>query len=449
MRPAARRRWRSKTHQIVRSSARRSPWPRARSRAPLWGDPVAARGSCKPIGQRPGRGDEAVAAVSRRGRATSARATGRRQPLPDRRRPRTGGSESRGAGAARNAARHCARPSRRGASAGDPALAGLLPEKRDDAHRARTKGTGPSRGAMAVARVRSQPALQLARRLRRRAAGSGVSWPSRGSAPWPARRRRPWRARSDVAVAPASARRVGAEEVGSRRRHISTIVRSTPSRSQRRPEVVTRARRQAGGDRRLRRRDSAMSSISAMSGKPPAASKASRVTKIAWSPVAMPVRRERRFISAATTRSSGCPPSIRTSKRPQCAAPLAPRPSSDQRVGVGRQRACRRAGTAARRRVAAARAGVHLRGAAARRREHPVGAAGAASATVPSRLPPSTTITSAPRARSGASAVERRGDAGGLVEDRHDDGEAAHAAVHSAASFRAPPQLDPWPAVQP
>ncbi len=34
--------------------------------------------------------------------------------------------------------------------------------------------------------------------------------------------------------------------------------------------------------------------------------------------------------------------------------------------------------------------------------------------------------------------LERRLDAGGLVEHRHDDGE-----LHSAASFKAPPQLEP------
>ncbi len=74
------------------------------------------------------------------------------------------------------------------------------------------------------------------------------------------------------------------------------------------------SRRQAGGPRRFMRRQKATSSMSAISGKP---GKASRRTKIAWSPVAMPVRRERRFIAQATTFSSGWRPSISTSNLPQ------------------------------------------------------------------------------------------------------------------------------------
>ena len=51
---------------------------------------------------------------------------------------------------------------------------------------------------------------------------------------------------------------------------------------------------------RLSFADSATSSISAIAGKPPTRSNASRVTNIAWSPVAMPVSRERKFIMSAT-----------------------------------------------------------------------------------------------------------------------------------------------------
>ena len=64
-----------------------------------------------------------------------------------------------------------------------------------------------------------------------------------------------------------------------------------------------------------------MSSISGTSGKPPAASKALRRMNIAWSPVAMPVRRERQFIIAPTTRSIGRGLAMCTSKRPQTAPP--------------------------------------------------------------------------------------------------------------------------------
>ncbi len=53
-----------------------------------------------------------------------------------------------------------------------------------------------------------------------------------------------------------------------------------------------------------------MSSISAISGKPPTDWNASRFTNIAWSPVAMPVSRERRFMSQPTMIRSGLLPSI-------------------------------------------------------------------------------------------------------------------------------------------
>ena len=44
--------------------------------------------------------------------------------------------------------------------------------------------------------------------------------------------------------------------------------------------------------------------------------------------------------------------------------------------------------------------------------------------------------------------VQRRDDTCGFVENRNDDGERRRSR-HSAASFSAPPQLEPWPAVQP
>ena len=58
-------------------------------------------------------------------------------------------------------------------------------------------------------------------------------------------------------------------------------------------------------------------SISGISAKPPTSWKVSRRTKIAWSPVAIPVRRERRLMKNPTTGRSGVRPSMRTSKRPQ------------------------------------------------------------------------------------------------------------------------------------
>ena len=95
-------------------------------------------------------------------------------------------------------------------------------------------------------------------------------------------------------------------------------MRNVPSLSQRRPEVTTRWRRHAGRPAvRSSAFDKATSSINGRGGKPPTSSNALRETKIAWSPVAMPVMRERRFISDATAGSSLERPSIVTSKRPQ------------------------------------------------------------------------------------------------------------------------------------
>src|SRR5258706_5437995 len=185
-------------------------------------------------------------------------------------------------------------------------------------------------------------------------------------------------------------------------RHMRTMVRSVPCFSQRRPEVTARSRRQRGGDARLRRVDSATSSISAISGKPPARSNAARRANIAWSPVAMPVRRERMFMRKATTARSGSAPAMVTSKRPHSRRVRSNPPAMDASAPYGRSvSACRNKRTSPR--PAAATAFIcaaRPRGAASTR-----SAQGAASARVASRLPPSTTITSTPRARNGCSAA--------------------------------------------
>jgi hypothetical protein len=182
---------------------------------------------------------------------------------------------------------------------------------------------------------------------------------------------------------------------------MSAMVATTPSRSQRRPEVATRSRRHAGRETRLSALENAMSSISAMSGKPPARSNASRRTKIAWSPVAMPVTRERRFMLHATSARSGERPSIATSKRPHArsfasARSIASNAPSGSRVSAWRKR--RIAPRLAR--APAFICDARPRGACSTRSH-----SGAAISRVASRLAPSTTSSSAPRARSGANAA--------------------------------------------
>ena len=173
-------------------------------------------------------------------------------------------------------------------------------------------------------------------------------------------------------------------------------MRAIPLRSQRRLEVTAAARRHAGRERARSVRLNATSSISAMSGKPPTASNAARATKIAWSPVAMPLSRDRRFIARSTTRSIGCAPSSRTSNRPHSR----PRVSSASRTIATQPRgslvsAWRNSST--RPRAASAPAFIW--------RARPRGASrtrslrGCAARGVPSRLPPSTTITSTSRPR--------------------------------------------------
>src|ERR1700704_6285396 len=110
----------------------------------------------------------------------------------------------------------------------------------------------------------------------------------------------------------------------------------------------------------------------------------------------MPVRRERRFIMAAMTGSSGWRPSIRTSNRPH-ARPLRPRPSITSRSASSGSRvsACRNSRVSPRAALAPAFIWEPRPRAATINRSH----SGRASAAVRSWLAPSATMTSAPRAR--------------------------------------------------
>src|SRR6476659_1615701 len=174
------------------------------------------------------------------------------------------------------------------------------------------------------------------------------------------------------------------------------MVLRTPCFSQRRPEVMTRSRRQSGRLRRLRRLHSSMSSISEIAAKPPAAWNASRRAKIAWSPVATPVSRERRFITPAMTRSSGDRPSISTSKRPQTrrdrSRPLSTTwsASAGSRVSTWRKSSTSPDAFSAPAFICGPRPGCAAMTRSARSR---------ARGMVASRLPPSTTITSVPSER--------------------------------------------------
>src|SRR6266513_1043877 len=152
----------------------------------------------------------------------------------------------------------------------------------------------------------------------------------------------------------------------------------------------------AGGPARFIALLKAMSSIKAISGNP---RKASRRTKIAWSPVAMPLSLDRRFMAQPTSFSSGCRASICTSKRPQAWVLREHRIISSARAG-SRVSACRKTNASPR----ASRAPAFICSA------RPPGASitrsqsARASCVVPSVLPPSTTMTSWPRRRSGSSA---------------------------------------------
>ena len=150
-----------------------------------------------------------------------------------------------------------------------------------------------------------------------------------------------------------------------------------------------------------------MSSISAMGGNPPARSNALRPMNMAWSPVAMPVRRERRFMDQAITASMGCSPSMCTSKRPQACCvlcwPIASRTSLSASVGR-RVSACRNSSASPR----AALAPAFI--CTARPREVCMTISASplprARSAVPSWLPPSTTTISAPRDRAVCSACK-------------------------------------------
>ena len=254
-------------------------------------------------------------------------------------------------------------------------------------------------------------------------------------------------------------------------------MRHGPRASQRRPDVTTRDARHAGRPAiDLRRRDSATSSISGCAGNPPASSNSARVTNMPWSPVAMPVSRERRFISAATSRRTRGRPSMRTSKRPHrgrrstvagsaSAATIATAASAGSRVSACRNSSTSPVATAAPAFICIARP---------RAAVSTTSACGRAARAVPSALPPSTTITSWPAARNGASdssaatmpaasfsvgtTIDRRffiaGPGGAPIARRAASACSAprqrpRQGAGSDRQTSAPPQLEPWPAVQP
>ena len=179
-----------------------------------------------------------------------------------------------------------------------------------------------------------RPDVALRRRGRRAVAAAARPGARRPSAPsaaarrvfaWPGTRRLGKTITAQSSSSPrhracAPAAPAGAPiQYSQRSRHISTIVRHTPSRSQRRPDVVTRWRRHAGRPMRAQPlADSSMSSISGWSGKPPTRIERRRAARRS------PGRRWRCRSSAsagssahATSRSIRGRPSMRTSKRPQ------------------------------------------------------------------------------------------------------------------------------------
>jgi len=148
-----------------------------------------------------------------------------------------------------------------------------------------------------------------------------------------------------------------------------------------------------------------MSSIKAISGKPPTRSNADLRTKIAWSPVAMPVSRERRFIMLATTRSIAGPgmglARRVTSKRPHAAVEFASARSISSCAVLG---SC--VSTCRNRRISpcAAAAPAFCWRARPAVDVMMIAPCALAKVTVSSLLPPSTTMISAPRSRNDASA---------------------------------------------
>ena len=155
---------------------------------------------------------------------------------------------------------------------------------------------------------------------------------------------------------------------------------------------------------------------------------------MAWSPVATPVQRERsvheRGDDAQHPRPAGdanveaAPGRARVDGAPD--EPV--RVGRQQRVGVQEQQHV--AARPAPRRRSSAGPGRAARSAPDRR-------AGARSAAVASVLPPSATITSTPRARSGASACRVVIDGRGLVQRRHDDGQGRRHRGSPRTSFSA------------
>ena len=312
---------------------------------------------------------------------------------------------------------------RRAARRARIARAALAPERRCSASGAHHRVTGPipRRDGGATARSISRR-LQPARRLRARAAGSAASWrsPATGAlartatAPSSIARRRSRRRRARRA-------RIGAEKEGE----------AQAPHGQDRARHAVRLPAPAGG-RHARGK----------AGRPRQALKPAATARC---PPSAGCRDSRRRLAKARARDedrlvaggdAGEPraqvhqrrdhaeepdaaPAMRTSKRPHARARRrAPR----RRCAIGRRAAaaCRRAGTGATSPVAAAAPAFIWRGAAARAPRAPGRRSAGARATVPSALPPSTTITSAPPARSGARASRCVAIPSRLVEDRDD-----------------------------
>ena len=270
-----------------------------------------------------------------------------------------------------------------------------------EASGAQQSSTGPAarrRRSRASGRPAARAALpRRRRRARRRAASS----PRRGPAPW-----RNDEDRASTVVDPAQA--LGRRRRGSSAAAAATSARScaaTPRASQRRPEVTTRSRRQAAatgacsralecdvlhqrdcrepadrGERGARHEDRLVAGRDAGQAR-------ARVHQPARPTASSGLRPSIAHVEAAPARAGG---------RERRRAPRASAP------GGRRVSACRKSSTSP---VAASRAGVHLRsrGRAARRSRGRRAARRAPR--VASRLPPSTTITSWPAARSGCSAA--------------------------------------------
>ncbi len=93
------------------------------------------------------------------------------------------------------------------------------------------------------------------------------------------------------------------------------------------------------------------------------------------------------------------------------------------------------------------RAGIHLRGASARAGDDAIGKRRSKRSCFVRAAAVHDNDFDALRAQR-RERFQRGDNVRGFVENRDDDGE-RRLARHSAASFKAPPQLEPWPAVQP